>query len=105
MTNTGVTSNIDIDIPAVAAFCHKWRIREFSLFGSVLRDDFGPESDIDILVDLVPGHGLDLFDWAEMQEELVSRFGRKVDIVSKGGLRNPIRRRVILDQAKVIYAD
>ncbi len=96
--------NITLDSPAIAAFCRKWRVRELSLFGSVLRDDFGPESDIDILVELDPGHGLDLFDWVDMREELKGLFKRDVDLVSKGGLKNPIRKKGILASAKVVYA-
>jgi len=96
--------HITLDKEAIEAFCRKWRVREFSLFGSVLRDDFGPESDIDILVELAPGHGLDLFDWVDMREELKQLFQHDVDLVSKGGLKNPIRREVILSSAKVVYA-
>ncbi len=96
--------HITVDIAAITAFCRKWRIREFSLFGSVLRDDFGPESDIDVLVELAQGHGLDLFDWVDMREELERIFQRDVDLVSKGGLKNPLRKNAILASAKVLYA-
>ena len=88
----------------VVAFCCKWKVTELALFGSVLRDDFGPESDIDVLVELAPGHGLDLFDWVEMIDELRAIFGRKVDLVSKRGLRNPFRRHRILSTREVIHA-
>lgn len=96
--------HITLDNPAIAGFCRKWRVRELSLFGSELRDDFGPESDIDILVELEPGHGLDLFDWLDMREELKQLFQRDIDLVSKGGLKNPIRKEAILSSAKVVYA-
>ncbi|NLV46483.1 MAG: nucleotidyltransferase family protein [Candidatus Hydrogenedentes bacterium] len=96
--------HITVDNPAIAAFCRKWNVRELSLFGSVLRDDFRPESDIDILVELAPGHGLDLFDWVDMREELKHLFQREVDLVSKGGLKNPIRKKAILSSARVVYA-
>jgi hypothetical protein len=59
---------------------------------------------VDVLVDLTPDHSLSLFDWVDMIDELESMFGRRVDLVSKTGLRNPIRRREILDRAEVIYA-
>ncbi|MCK4659627.1 MAG: nucleotidyltransferase family protein [Phycisphaerae bacterium] len=95
---------VDVPLDAVADFCRKWKVRELALFGSVLRDDFSPGSDIDVLVELAPGHGLDLFDWVEMIEELSDIFGREVDLVSKRGLRNPFRRHRILSTREVIHA-
>lgn len=93
-----------IDHDRIAAFCRKWRVTEFALFGSVLRNDFGPASDVDVLVELAPGHGLNLFDWVEMIDELKTIFGREVDLVSKRGLRNPFRRHEILNTREVIHA-
>ncbi|MBI3090065.1 MAG: nucleotidyltransferase domain-containing protein [Candidatus Tectomicrobia bacterium] len=95
---------IEIDRERIAAFCRKWRVRELSIFGSALREDFGPESDVDVLVDLQPGHGLSLYDWLDMIDELKELFGREVNLVAKGGLKNPFRRRGILATAEVIYA-
>ena len=74
------------------------------LFGSALRDDFRSDSDVDVLVDLFPGHGLTLYDWLDMIEELESIFGRPVDLVSKSGIRNPLRRQEILRTAEAVYA-
>jgi len=88
----------------IEAFCKKWKVREFSLFGSVLRQDFGPDSDVDVLVALQPRHGLTLYDWVDMIDELRAIFGRDVDLVAKGGLKNPFRRFEILRTAQVIYA-
>jgi hypothetical protein len=88
----------------VTAFCKKWKVKEFSLFGSVLTDEFRPDSDMDVLVDLRPGHGLTLYDWLDMIEELKEIFGRKVDLVAKRGLKNPFRRREILRTAEAVYA-
>jgi hypothetical protein len=88
----------------VTAFCKKWKVKEFSLFGSVLTDEFRPDSDVDVLVDLRPGHGLTLYDWLDMIEELKEIFGRKVDLVAKRGLKNPFRRREILRTAEAVYA-
>jgi len=85
-------------------FCRRWKVKEFSIFGSVIRDDFGPESDLDVLVELEPGHGLGLYDLVDMKDELVSITGREVDLVLKGGLRNPVRRREILANRQVLYA-
>ncbi len=95
---------IDMKEDAVAAFCRKWHIAELSFFGSVLRDDFGPDSDIDVLVSLAPTAECDLFDWMEMRRELEALFGRPVDLVEKSTLRNPYRRKAILAGSKVIYA-
>jgi len=95
---------IDVPMDMIEAFCRKWRVRELSLFGSVLGEDFRPDSDVDVLVDLEPGHGLTLYDWLDMIEELRSLFGRDVDLVAKKGLKNPFRRKEILSTAEVIYA-
>jgi len=88
----------------IREFCRRWKVSELALFGSVLRDDFGPDSDVDVLVELAPGHGLDLFDWLEMIDELKAIFGRPVDLVSKRALRNPFRRHEILTTREVIHA-
>ena len=95
---------VPLDRDALAAFCKKWRIRELSLFGSALRDDFGPESDLDFLVTFEVGVPLDISDLVEMKEELQLRYGRPVDIVEKEALRNPWRIREILGAREVIYA-
>ncbi len=95
---------VQLDKEALAAICRKWQVRELSLFGSALRDDFGPESDLDFLVSFEAGARLDLFDLIEMREELAQTFGRPVDLVEKEALRNPWRRREILRTRKVLYA-
>lgn len=97
-------SRIPVEPRRVRAFCDKWRVKEFSLFGSVLRDDFSPTSDVDVLVELKPGHGLGLYDWVQMRDELASMFGRPVDLLSANGLRNPFRRHAILSTREVLYA-
>jgi predicted nucleotidyltransferase len=97
-------ANIAVDRESIESFCQRWKVKELSLFGSALREDFTPESDIDVLVELKPGHGLTLYDWLDMIEELKGIFGRKVDLVAKGGLKNPFRRRQILRTAEVVYA-
>ena len=88
----------------IAAFCERWHISEFSVFGSALRRDFKPDSDIDVLVTFGPEAHVSLFDLAQIQIELESLFGRRVDLVEKSGLRNPYRRREILRTAQVVYA-
>jgi predicted nucleotidyltransferase len=99
-----MNANVRLDMEALAKFCRKWHIRELSLFGSALRDDFGLDSDLDFLVSFEPGAGLDLFDLQEMREELEACYGRPVDIVVKEALRNPWRKREILSTAEVVYA-
>lgn len=79
-------------------------LSELSLFGSVLREDFGPDSDVDVLVTFVPNAPWSLFDWVDMVDELKAIFGRDVDLVEKEGLRNPFRRHAILTTREIIYA-
>lgn len=85
------------------AFCKRNHIRKLSLFGSVLRDDFRPESDIDVLVEFDPDAKISLFDLIHMEEELTSLLGRKVDLIEASALRNPFRRYEILRTQQVIY--
>ena len=94
---------ISYDREKIAAFCRKWKVKELSLFGSVLRDDFGPASDVDVLVEFAPDAPWSLFEWMDMIEELKALFGRDVDLVEKGGLRNPFRRHAILTTREVVY--
>ena len=101
--------NASIKIPreALQAFCLQRQLTEVAMFGSALRDDFGPDSDIDLLVRFAPDARHTLFDMVRMQDELSAMFGRGVDLVSRRGIessRNPIRRRTILESAEVIYA-
>ena len=84
-------------------FSRRWQVRELSLFGSVLRDDFGPESDLDVLISFEGNAPWSLWDLTTMEDELSSLAGRKVDLVEKEGLRNPFRREQILGTRKVIY--
>jgi hypothetical protein len=99
-----VSRRIDIPGDRITEFCRKWKIAELALFGSVLRDDFRPDSDVDVLVSLSGDAHWDLFDWVDMIEELKVIFGREVDLVEKSGLRNPFRRHAILSSKEVIYA-
>ena len=101
-----MTEAITIDRSAIADFCKRWHVLELALFGSVLGDDFGPDSDVDVLVSLDKTARHTLLDLHEMEEELQSLFGRKVDLVSRRGIensRNPVRRNSILQSAQVIY--
>ena len=96
---------IQIDIPKehIAAFCRRHHIRKLSLFGSVLRDDFGPESDVDVLVEFEPGH-VPGFAFFEIEEELSRILGRKVDLNTPNFLSRYFRDQV-LQQAEVQYAE
>ncbi len=100
---------IDIDIASetMTSFCQKWMITELCLFGSVLRDDFGPGSDIDVLVTFSTEARWSLFDLVQIENELSQLLKRKVDLVEREAVaRSPnyIRRKNILESAKVIYA-
>ncbi len=93
-----------IDRDRIAAFCRRNHIRRLSLFGSIVRDDFTPDSDVDVLVEFEPGHVVG-FRIIEMEGELSRMFGgRRVDIVSEKYLNRRIRARV-LDEAEVQYAE
>ena len=97
-------AKIDIPKDKIEDFCKRWKIAEFSIFGSALRDDFSPRSDIDVLISFEPDFPWSLFDWIDMIEELKGILGREVDLVEKSGLRNPFRRHEILNNRQVIYA-
>lgn len=93
-----------VDLDAVAAFCKKYRVRSLALFGSVLRADFTPASDVDVLVDLGERH-VSVREMFRMVDHLEAVFGRRVDMVERSNLKNvdPIRRKEILAAAWVIY--
>jgi hypothetical protein len=88
----------------VAGFCQRWRVRELSIFGSALRDDFGPGSDVDVLVSFEPGADWSLLDLVGMRDELAALVGRDVDLVEQEALKNPFRRAAILKSKRVLYA-
>jgi len=98
---------VQIDQVRIGEFCKKWKVAEFAIFGSALRPDFGPDSDVDVLVTFKPDSKRSLFDLVQMEEELKGVFGREVDLVSRQGIeasRNYLRRKAILGSAKVLYA-
>lgn len=101
--------NPQIEIPRdeIAAFCRKWEVAELALFGSALREDFRPESDIDLLVRFSPGKEYGLFKLSRMREELEAIFGRTIDLVVGKAVErseNHIKRRQILAAKVVIHA-
>jgi uncharacterized protein len=91
----------------IIQFCQRWHITEFALFGSILRDDFQPDtSDVDVLVVFSSEARKGLSEWITMQDELTALFGHQVDLVNKAAIQenhNWIRRRNILETAQVIY--
>jgi len=97
--------SIAIDIPKdqLRDFCRKWKVTEFALFGSVTRpEEFGAESDVDVLVRFAPDAPWSLSMWLEMKDELSAMFGREVDLVERESveeMRNYLRRAAILDTA------
>ena len=97
---------IDIPREEVADFCRRWQISELALFGSILRDDFGPESDLDVLVTFSPGAKWGLLDHVRMEQELAGLLRCKVDLLTKRAVEqspNWILRREILSTAEVVY--
>lgn len=97
---------VDVQRDKIAEFCRRWNITEFALFGSVLRDDFRPDSDVDVLVSFAPDALISLFDHVEMEDELQVIFGRKAHLASRQTIeksQNDIRKKAILGSAEVIY--
>ncbi|HTG35473.1 MAG TPA: nucleotidyltransferase domain-containing protein [Thermoanaerobaculia bacterium] len=91
----------------IEEFCHRWKIVELSLFGSALRADFRPYSDVDLLVRFAPDADWSLLDHARMERELSEVLGREVDLVSRTAVEaspNWIRRQEILSTARALYA-
>jgi uncharacterized protein len=91
----------------IAQFCQHWKIKELAVFGSVLREDFSDQSDVDVLVTFGLGAEWSLIDHIQMEEELGSILGRPVDLLTKKSVeqsQNWIRREAILNSAEVVYA-
>lgn len=94
-----------LPLEQIEDFCRKYGVAEFSLFGSILRNDFGPGSDVDVLVTLKPGHTMTPESYLDMRDELSAMFGgREIDLVQKRLLTNPFRRQEILATRQVLYA-
>ena len=101
-----MVNRLSFEIPnhLIEGFCRKWKIEELAVFGSALRSDFRPDSDLDVLATFAEGANWSVFDHWHMSEELTTLLGRKVDIVEKADLSNPFRRHEILATRRVIYA-
>jgi hypothetical protein len=110
MASTATTKGkIKVRIPKkkLEEFCQRWEVSELAFFGSILREDFHQNSDIDLLVTFKPGARTGLFDLVRMENELREIFGREVDLVERNVVEkseNYIRRKSILSNTKVIYA-
>jgi predicted nucleotidyltransferase len=100
-------SRLNIPRKKIAEFCNRRQVVEFSLFGSILREDFRPDSDVDVLVTFAPDAVVSLFDLVDMQDELKTIFKRDVDLIEKQAVidsKNYIRRKSILENTRVVYA-
>jgi predicted nucleotidyltransferase len=96
-------ARVAIPTDVIADFCRRHHIRKLALFGSVLREDFRPDSDIDVLVEFEPGQRVGLIRLAGIERELTELLGRRVDLRKPGDL-SPYFREEVLDSAEVIYA-
>jgi len=92
-----------VDETRLVQLCMRYRVKELSFFGSAARGELRPESDIDLLVEFLPESHIDLVEYAELMLELSNLAGRRVDLVSKRGLKPAIRASV-LDEARTLYA-
>jgi len=102
-----MSPQIPIDHAQIEAFCQKWKITELSLFGSVLREDFRDDSDVDVLVTFAPDSHWTIFDFIHCERELKQLLGREVDLVERIAIvrsQNYIRRKAILSSTQTIYA-
>lgn len=98
-----VLQRLNIRPIQIAEFCKQYHVMELGIFGSVLRDDFGPESDVDFLVMFEPGHSLSWGEWGRAVDDLTALVGRSVDLTRKNGVVNPFSRSEILKTVRVIY--
>jgi hypothetical protein len=99
-------NDLGFQFEAIEEICYQWGIIELALFGSVLRDDFKSNSDLDILVTFEPNNKISLFDLETLEQQLETLFNRSVDLVTKKSIENShnwIRRQNILDNSEVIY--
>lgn len=103
MGRTLQLGNARVDEAALADLCRRHRVRELSVFGSAARDEMRPDSDVDLLVEFLPGAEADLIDHAGLMLDLVRLLQRKVDLVSKNGLK-PLIRASVLEEARLLYA-
>ncbi len=94
---------VQVDESKLAELCRRYHVRELSLFGSAARGEMRPESDIDLLVEFLPGAKVDLVEYSGLMLDLSKLIGRKVDLVSRNGLK-PLIRASVLQEARLLYA-
>ncbi len=94
-----MSAQIELDREQTASFCRRHQIRKLSLFGSVLREDFGPDSDVDVLVEFEPGQEPGFFGLARMERELSEIIGRRVDLRTEEDLSGHFRGQVVATAA------
>lgn len=99
-----IISELEIPEAPVREFCERYKVKELSIFGSVVKAGFGEDSDVDVLVLFRPDARVGFIEFSKMQRELSAIFGREVDLVPKDGLKDIIRDEV-LSTAKIIYAE
>lgn len=102
-----MSPRLAFDSDKLREFCLRWSITELAFFGSVLSDDFGPESDVDVLISFPREARWTLLDHVQMRDELIELFGRDVDLLTRRSVersRNHLRRKEILSTAQVVYA-
>ena len=109
MTKPSTATAAEVHLPhaQVVRFCKKWGVKELAVFGSALRDDFGPHSDLDVLVRFHAGRHPSLLGLCRMESDLSERVGRRVDLVERNAVErspNYIRREAILRSARTVYA-
>ena len=106
-SNVMQLKNINLPMAEIAQFCQKWNLTELALFGSVLRDDFKPDSsDVDVMIQYRPVSVPSYYDLDLMEEDLKAIFGRDVDVITRPSIENSanyLRRHEILSSAQVIY--
>lgn len=98
------SQGFDVSPDVLAAFCQRWSVASLWLFGSLALGTAQHDSDADVLVEFLPDATTSTWDWPQMQDELKAIFGRDVDLLSMGVLRNPFRRQSIMATRKLLYA-
>jgi len=102
------TLKFELPYELLADYCRRWRITKLEVFGSILRDDFGPDSDVDFLATFDPAARWTLFDMVDAEEELAEIVGRPVDLVGRRAIeksQNWMRKRMILENVRTVYVD
>lgn len=95
---------LPVPTSGVPEFCQRWKVRQLGVIGSVLRSDFGPKSDVDVVVEFDVGAPWSLFDIVTMRDELARLFGRPVDLIEESAVRNPYMLDSIRRTKRVLYA-